>query len=97
MTWSLLAIVVAVTIASRVLPMALLPTPRGRVAVVLDALPAPLFASLAALALLGGDEAPSGPVLLAVAAGLAGATRRSLGLTLGGGLLGYAVGHALPW
>lgn len=97
MTWSLLAVVVAMTVSSRVLPMALLPTLRGRFALILDALPAPLFASLAALALFGGDEAPTVPVLLATATGLVGATRRLLGLTLGGGLLGFAVGHAIPW
>lgn len=95
MTWPLLAALTVVTIASRVLPMALLPTPRGRVAAVLDALPAPLFASLAAVALIGGEEAPSAPVLLAAAAALLGATRRSLALTLLCGIVGFLIGQAL--
>lgn len=96
MTWLLLGAVTLVTLASRVLPMTLLPTPRGRLAQALDALPAPLFASLAALALVGGDQPPTPPVLLATAAALIGATRRSLALTLVCGVAGFALGHALP-
>ncbi|HSK92337.1 MAG TPA: AzlD domain-containing protein [Euzebyales bacterium] len=95
MTWMLLLAITAVTVASRVLPMALLPTPRGRVADVLDALPAPLFASLAALALLGDGARPSPAVLLAAAAALLGASRRSLGLTLVCGIAGFLAGQAL--
>jgi branched-subunit amino acid transport protein len=95
MTWMLLLVLTVVTVASRVLPMALLPTPRGRIAEVLDALPSPLFASLAALALVGGGERPTLPVLLAVAASLLGAFRRSLALTLVGGIAGFLLGQAL--
>ncbi len=95
MTWTLLLGLALVTVASRVLPMALLPVPRGRVADILDALPAPLFAGLAALALVGGDEPVTPPVLLAAAAALVGATRRSLGLTLACGVGGFLLGRAL--
>lgn len=95
MTWTLLLTLTLVTVASRVLPMALLPTPRGRIAEVLDALPAPLFASLAALALVGGEQAPTPPVLLAAAAALLGATRRSLALTLCCGITGFFLGQTL--
>lgn len=96
MTWALLLALTVVTVASRVLPMALLPTPRGRAARVLSALPAPLFASLAALALVGeGGDPPAPPVLLAAAAALLGATRRSLALTLACGLAGFLLGQAL--
>lgn len=95
MTWPLLLALTAVTIASRVLPMTLLPTPQGRLAAVLDALPAPLFASLAALALLGDGARPTTPVLLATAAALLGATRRSLPLTLACGLAAFALARAL--
>lgn len=94
MTWALLLALTLVTVASRVLPMALLPTPRGRAALVLDALPAPLFAALAALALVG-DGAPAPPVLLAAAAALLGALRRSLALTLACGIAGFLLGQAL--
>lgn len=95
MTWPLLLALTAITVASRVLPMALLPRLRGRTAVVVDALPAPLFASLAALALVGDGEAPSLPVLLAAAGALLGATRRSLALTLVCGIAGFVLGQAL--
>ncbi|CAN5830565.1 hypothetical protein BH23ACT10_BH23ACT10_24890 [soil metagenome] len=95
MSWLLLGALTVVTVASRVLPMTLLPTPRGRVAEVLDALPAPLFASLAALALIGGDEPATPPMLLAAAGALLGATRRSLALTLVCGITGFLLGHAL--
>ena len=96
MTWTLLLALTAVTIASRVLPMVLLPTPRGRAARLLDALPAPLFASLAALALFDDGRTPPLPVVLAAVAALLGATRRSLVLTLACGVAGFLVGEALP-
>jgi branched-subunit amino acid transport protein len=95
MTWALLIGLALVTLASRVVPLALLPAPRGRVAQILDALPAPLFASLAALALVGDGAAPSVPALAGGAAALVGATRRSLGLTLGCGIVGFALASAL--
>jgi hypothetical protein len=96
MTWFLLLGLTAVTIGSRVLPMVLLPTPRGHAARLLDALPAPLFASLAALALFDDGHAPPLPVVLAAVAALLGATRRSLGLTLACGITGFLLGEALP-
>lgn len=95
MTWGLLSLLAVITVASRVLPMTLLPTPKGRLADMLDALPAPLFASLAVLALVGDGNRPSPPVLLATAAALVGATRRSLALTLVCGIAGFLVGQAL--
>lgn len=95
MSWPLLGALAVVTLASRVLPMALLPTPRGRVAVVLDALPAPLFAGLAVHALLGDRTSPTGPELLAAGAALLGATRRSLALTLVCGVAGFTLGEAV--
>lgn len=95
MTWTLLLAVTLVTAASRVLPMALLPTPRGRAAEALNALPAPLFASLAALALVGDRTSPTLPVLLGAVGALLGATRRSLVLTLACGITGFLLGQAL--
>ncbi|MBA2496404.1 MAG: AzlD domain-containing protein [Acidimicrobiia bacterium] len=95
MSWALLAALAVVTVASRVLPMALLPTPRGRVALVLDALPAPLFAGLAVHALIGDRTLPTAPELLAAAAALLGATRRSLAFTLLCGIAGFFAGQAL--
>lgn len=95
MSWVLLGTVTVVTIASRLLPMALLPSPRGRLAEVLEALPAPLFAALAALALLGEGGAPSVPSLLAAGGALVGAARRSLVLTLVCGIAGFLAGQVL--
>lgn len=95
MSWPLLLGLALVTVASRVLPMTLLPVPRGRAAEILDALPAPLFAGLAALALVGGDAPPEPPVLLAALGALLGAARRSLGLTLVCGVAGFLLGGAL--
>lgn len=95
MTWTLLLALTVVTVASRVLPMALLPTPRGRTAEVLDALPAPLFAGLAALALVGDGDAPTLPVILAAIGALVGATRRSLVVVLACGIAGFFLGRAL--
>jgi hypothetical protein len=95
-TWALLLGLTAVTVGSRVLPMVLLPTPRGHAARLLDALPAPLFASLAALALFDEGRSPPLPVLLAAGAALVGATRRSLPLTLACGIAGFLLGEALP-
>lgn len=95
MTWLLLLLLTSITIASRVLPMTLLPTPSGRVAEILEALPAPLFAALAGLALVDGGRAPAPEVLVATAAALVGATRRSLGLTLLLGVTGFLLARSL--
>lgn len=95
MSWALLAGLALVTLASRVLPMALLPTPRGRAADILQALPAPLFASLAALSVVGDGARPTVPVLLAGAFALVGAVRRSLPLTLICGIAGFLLGGLL--
>ncbi|MGH8873758.1 MAG: AzlD domain-containing protein [Acidimicrobiia bacterium] len=95
MSWVLLALLALVTIASRVLPMVLLPVPRGRIAGVLDALPAPLFAALAAHALVGVGAPPSAPALLAAGAALVGAIRKSLALTLAFGISGFLLGQTL--
>lgn len=95
MTWMLLLALTVITVASRVLPMTLLPTPNGRVAEVLDALPAPLFAGLAALALVGEGVTPPPPVLAAATAALLGAARRSLLLTVSFGITGFGLGQLL--
>jgi branched-subunit amino acid transport protein len=94
-TWTLLLALALVTAASRVLPMALLPHPRGRAAEVLQSLPAPLFAGLAALALVGDGTGPDLPTVLAGAGALLGALRRSLGLALACGVGGFLLGGVL--
>ncbi|HUG84109.1 MAG TPA: hypothetical protein VMM13_06065, partial [Euzebya sp.] len=59
---------------------------------VLEALPAPLFASLAALSLVGGGAAPTVPVVVAATCALLGSLRRSLALTLACGIAGFLLG-----
>jgi branched-subunit amino acid transport protein len=94
-TWTLLLALTLVTAASRVLPMTLLPHPRGHAAEVLQSLPAPLFAGLAALALVGDGTLPGLPAVLAGIGALLGSLRRSLGLALVCGVAGFLLGGLL--
>ncbi|MTV27419.1 hypothetical protein FTX61_18655 [Nitriliruptoraceae bacterium ZYF776] len=84
----------AVTVGSRVVALVVLPPPRGALAGVVARLPAPLFAALAALSLVGAGAGARDPgLLVAVAAALVAARWRSLLLVLGAGVGGYlAVG-----
>jgi membrane protein YqaA with SNARE-associated domain len=63
--------------------------------IVLDRLPAPLFASLAVTSLIQDGEPASPETLCAAAGALAVTPTRSLLWVLVGGLAGYAVGVAL--
>lgn len=80
------------TYLSRVLTLALLPAPPERIQRILNRVPAPLFAGLAALSLIGpqGDPAPL-PILFSVAGALVTVRFRSLLVTLAGGLAGYGM------
>jgi hypothetical protein len=90
--WALAAIA-AVTYASRAVTLVFLPRPGARLERVLARMPAPIFASLAALTLVtGGPELPGGPALAAALGALLVSPKRSLALCLAGGLAGYAVG-----
>lgn len=94
MSLPVLLVVAVVTVGSRIAAMALLPPPRGRASEVVERLPAPLFAALAALSLSGpgmGDPA----MLAAVACALVAARRPSLLLVLAAGMSGYLVVRAL--
>jgi hypothetical protein len=96
---SLVGLVVAVsaiTVGSRAVSVAVLPPPRGTLASIVERLPAPLFAVLAAATLLGSDQGSSpAPVWLAAGAALLTVRRRSLLLTVAAGLAGALVGRAL--
>ena len=96
MTPLVLAAIALVTYASRAVAVVFLPPPRGRFAAVLARMPAPIFASLAALTLITGERAlaPT-PVLCAAAGALLVSPRRSLALALVAGLAGYVVGRAI--
>ena len=88
----LVGVVAAVTVGSRLVAIAVVPPPRGRVATVVDRLPAPLFAVLAAVTVLGSvDPAVLGGALAA----LVTVRRRSLLLTVVAGFAGAVAGNAL--
>lgn len=90
MTIALLLAVAAITIGSRIAALAILPPPQGALAVLVRRLPAPLFASLAALSITGTDAAATGPILAATGCALVAALRwRSLLVILAAGLGGF--------
>ena len=91
----LVAAVALITVGSRAVSVAVLPAPRGTLAAVVDRLPAPLFAVLAAATLLGSDHGSGDGVWLAAAAALLTVRRRSLLVTVAAGLAGALVGRAL--
>jgi hypothetical protein len=85
-----------VTYASRAVALAFVPVPRGRLAAVLERMPAPMFASLATLSLVGDGPALADPPTLCAALGALGLSpRRSLAACLLGGVAGYALGRLL--
>jgi hypothetical protein len=88
------ALVATITVGSRLLATTLVPAPRGAVSDVVRKLPAPLFASLAAIGLVEGGG-PSVSSLLAVGAALLAAPARSMLLIVVAGLGGYLIGAAL--
>jgi branched-subunit amino acid transport protein len=96
MTLLLLISLAAITYGSRAAALAFLPRPPRALEVRLDRIPAPLFAGLAALSVIGPDRSPApAPVVCAAAGALLLAPRRSLLLALAGGTIGYVVGLAL--
>jgi branched-subunit amino acid transport protein len=95
MTVLLVIGIAALTYASRALALALMPDPSPRLRTVLDRIPAPLFASLAALSLVGGGGQPTTTSLCAAAGALVATPTRSMMWMLAGGLLGYVIGAAL--
>jgi len=92
----LILLVAVVTVGSRILALAVLPAPRGWLAGVVERLPAPLFAGLATVTLMGASDGPTHPPLLVAAVCALLASRwRSLLVTLTAGLAGYLVTSAL--
>lgn len=88
--------IVALTYGSRAASLVVLGAPRGRVEAVLARMPAPIFAGLAVLSLVGeGGRLASTPVLLAALGAAVVGARRSLAVCLVGGLVGYGVGLLL--
>lgn len=91
--WLIVAIAL-ITYASRAVSLLVLPRPSARVEAVLARMPAPIFASLATLTLIGeGGRIASLPVIAAATGALVMTPRRSLALCLVGGLAGYLAGE----
>ena len=92
MTPALIAAIALMTYASRALALVLMPHPSERVRIVLDRIPASLFASLAALSIVDGGTVAPPTTICAAAGALVVAPTRSLLWVLVGGLVGYAAG-----
>jgi uncharacterized membrane protein len=90
----LLVALAGITYASRAAALVFMPSPPPRLERFLNRIPAPLFASLAAVSLIdsSGDFVPAA-VLVAAAGALIMSPRRSLLAALLGGLAGYALGQ----
>ncbi len=96
MSLLLLVAVAGITLGTRVTALAVLPPMRGPLAVVVERLPAPLFAALAALSLMGSQEGGADPAMLVAGACALASTRwRSLLVTLVAGLGGFAMAQLL--
>ena len=94
MNAALLVALAGITYVSRAAALVFMPSPPPRLERFLNRIPAPLFASLAAVSLIdsSGDFAP--PAVICAAAGaLVMSPRKSLLAALLGGLAGYALGE----
>ena len=92
MSLGLLLVIAVMTYGSRALALVLMPNPTARVRAVLDRIPAPLFASIAALSLIDDGAVAPAETWLAAAGALLLTPTRSLLWVLAGGLAGYGVG-----
>ena len=92
MSPALIAAIALTTYGSRAFALVLMPYPPERIRIILDRIPASLFASLAALSMVDGGAMASPATICAAAGALLAAPLRSLLWVLAGGLLGYAIG-----
>jgi len=93
---ALVAVAAVLTYASRAAALVFLPAPTGRLLRFVERLPAPLFAGLAILALVGPDATwPDPPAACAAAGALAAAPWRNVALTLTAGLTAFGIGTLL--
>ena len=96
MTLPVVVALAAITYGSRLSAMVLLPRPSAAVEAVLSRVPAAIFASLATLSLVTPErQLVDVPILIATAAAVLAAPRRSFALCLAAGLAGYAVATLL--
>lgn len=89
---ALIVTAAAITYLSRTAAVVLLPAAKGELLEFVSRIPAPLFAGLAVFALMGGEGGVPEPAALAAAtAALAVSPKRSLGLTVATGIVGYLI------
>jgi branched-subunit amino acid transport protein len=89
MSFWLIAGIAVMTYGSRALALVLMPDPSPHLRSVLDRIPAPLFAALAAVSLFDGGGIADTRTLMATAGAVALTWTRSMLLVLLGGLVGY--------
>lgn len=95
MSLGLILAIAALTYGSRALALVLMPDPNPRMGAVLDRIPAPLFASLAAISLVEDGGFAAAETISAAVGALFLTPTRSLLWVLLGGLVGYAAGALL--
>jgi uncharacterized membrane protein len=95
MSLELLLVIAVMTYGSRALALVFMPNPTPRVRAVLDRIPAPLFASIAALSLMEDGAVAPAETLFAAAGALLLTPTGSLLWVLAGGLAGYGAGTLL--
>jgi branched-subunit amino acid transport protein len=91
----LIVAIALLTYASRACALVLMPDPPRGVRTALDRVPAPLFASLAAISLIEDGKVASPETLCAAFGALIATPTRSLLWVLVAGLAGYLVGELL--
>jgi len=90
MTWELIVVLGAITYGSRALALVLLPSLSHEVRVILDRMPAALFAGLAAHSLVvPGTGLVDAPIIAAAAGAVIAAPLRSLPICLVAGVAAY--------
>ena len=92
MSIGLIVVIALLTYGSRALALVLMPDPPARVQMVLDRIPAPLFAALAATSLIEDGAFVATSTLTAALFALAASPTRSLLWVLVAGVAGYAFG-----
>lgn len=96
MTIGLLLAAAAITLGSRIAALAVLPPPQGAIAVLVRRLPAPLFASFAALSIAGSGGTVTRPILAATGCALVAALLwRSLLVIVAAGMGGYLAANLI--
>jgi branched-subunit amino acid transport protein len=89
---ALIVTIALLTYGSRALALVFMPYPPHRARIILDRIPAPLFAALAVTSIVEDGELAGAATLCAAVGALVATPSRSLLWVLVGGIAGYAVG-----